>query len=241
MRHYVVLSVATCFFIATVSAQLPQKDPGPTLQAQSRVFLDDLFKSQQPYKQSQYPDIKGSPYLNDHWQEADILLKSGQQFNKVKINLNLYTQELIILTQTGREVLVQEGVVHSFIVSDSDANGNLSARQFITGLKGPEKDSEKGFFEGITDGRASLLRLTKKKIANNNSALSPGDNKEFQDAETYYIWFNNELKPCGKNADFYVQLFNDQREKIKGYINSNGLKLKRPEDIQRLVEFYNTL
>jgi hypothetical protein len=233
-----------CFLFCAafpVLAQLFQRDPGPTIQAQSGIFLDDLFRSQRPYVQSQYGEINGSAYLSESWKEAVILLKSGQQFNNAKIKLNLYTHELTFLTQSGKEALVREGVVHSFTISDTDAMGNVRAKSFITGLKGAESDSERYFFEGIADGKASLLRLTKKKIVNNNSALSPGDSREFQDMETYYIWFNDELRPCEKNADFYVLLFSDQKEKIKSYINSSGLKLKKPEDIQKLVEFYNSL
>lgn len=240
MRLKLCFSVAALCFISLASAQvIGERATGPYVHSTKTLFLDDLFK--EPYKQSYSAEVKGSPFLNDKWQVADLALTNGQEFQNLRVKLNLYTQELVYLSTTGNEITLLDGIVDRCIISNKDEDGNLSQKRYISALKGAGANKENAFYELITDGKASLLLLTRKKIDNNNSALSPGDNKEFVAVETYYLWLNGQLRECEKNSDFYTSLFSDQKEKIKEFISSNKLKCKKIDEIKRLSEFYNSL
>jgi hypothetical protein len=218
---------------------LPEKSAGPYVHTNNTLFLDDLFK--EPYKQSFNAQVKGSPFLNDNWQSADLFLTNGQEFHNLMVKLNLYTHELVYLNKSGGEVTLLDGIIERCTISNKDADGNLSQKRYISALKGTGGDKENSFFESITQGKANLLLLTKKKIENKNNALSPGDDKEFVTVETYYLWLNGQLYECEKNAGFYVSLFKDQKDKIQDYISSNKLKCRKIDDIKKLSEYYNTL
>ncbi len=225
----------------TSYGQLPpyEKTHGVTIQFNSVTYLDDLFK--RPYKQNTFPDTKGSPFYHEDWKFADLALKDGKLFNRVRVRLNLYTQELICLSAGSIEITLKDGITTRMTLYDTSETGLPGRRVFVSGIPVVDKDTSFPFFEVIKEGNASLLNLVKKKITNRKDALSPGDQKEFETVETFYVFINMELKKCEKNCDFFVTLFSDKKDSVENFIKSRKLRCRNREDLSLLVEYYNTL
>lgn len=212
---------------------------GSTISSTNAIFLDDLFK--QPYKQNVNPDVKGSPFFIDDWKYADLILRGGQRFNRIKVRLNLFTQELNYLASGNTEIILKDGIIARMILYDTSEAGLPVIRQFISGIPVVDKDTSFPFFELITEGKALLLNLDKKKINDAKDALSQTGGKEFVNSVSLYILINNELKKCNKSNEFFINIFADKRDSIESFIKVRKLKCRNREDVINLVQYYNTL
>ena len=238
-RFVLVLSFSSLLQISNGQQTQVEKTHGASIQSTNIIHLDDLFK--QPYKQNKYPDIKGSPFYVDDWRHADLVFTDGKRFNKVNVKLNLYTQELIYLSPGNIEIILKDGIISRMTLYDTSETGMPVSRLFISGFPVAGKDTSFPFFEVLTEGKATLMSLVKKKITETKNALSPADEKEFVSIETIYILFNKEVKKCEKNNDFYISLFSDKKDSIEKFIKLNKLKCRSREDIISIVKIYNQL
>lgn len=227
--------------VSLVYSQLPsvQNTNNATIRAYNTIYLDDLFK--QPFRQNAYTNIKGSPFYLADWKLADIEFNDGKQYSNVPVKLNLYTQELICLSPDKSEIIIKDGITKSLLLKDTAETGELISHHFISGLSVADKDLSHAFFEMLTDGKAKLLRLTKKKIIELKDALSHEAGKEFTKTETHYIYHNGELQACEKNTGFFIRVFSDKKNLIEHFINTKKLKCRRPEEMALLTAYYNSL
>src|SRR4029453_13794871 len=113
MRLQLFFLVAASAFVSLASAQV-EKTHGASVPSTRTFFLDELFK--EPYKQNFLADVKGSPFLNDNWQSANLILVNGQEFQNLMVKLNLYTHELVFLSKTGSEVTLLDGIIDRCII-----------------------------------------------------------------------------------------------------------------------------
>jgi hypothetical protein len=56
----------------------------------------------------------------------------------------------------------------------------------------------------------------------------------------FYVFANNEMHPI-KKVDDLILLFPDWINEVKGYINREGLKIRKETDLIKIVSFYNSL
>ena len=222
-------------------SQMPayERTNGSAIHMPEIIYFDDLFK--QKYKQARYPDVKGSPYYMDAWQYADIVMKDGKQFNHVKLKLNFFSQEVIFKSEQDKEITLKDGILKRILIYDTLETGYGLTHLFLSGIPMVEKDTSWPIFSVMTEGKATLLNLTNKRIVNMSDALMPGSDKEFVPTETLYVFHNGELKKCEKSNDFYSTLFADKKAEVDAFIKTNKLKCKTLKEITQVVEYYNTL
>jgi hypothetical protein len=236
-----LLSILLFISPGTSFSQLPgyEQRNGASIHLAGTIFLNELLKD--TYKQNQYADIKGSPFYKDEWKNASIVLKDGKQFNGVKVKLNLHSHEFVCLSAPNSEIMLKDGIVDRLVLYDTNESRRASIHVFASGIPLVEKDITYPIFEVLTEGKASLFKLIKKKITNVSDALSGADQKEFVASESLYVFFNSELRKCAKNADFYAKLFSDKKEKVEEFIKISKLKCRNPEEAIVLVNYYNSL
>ena len=222
--------------ISTSAAQIGgiEQTHGSLVKSPGTIFVDDLFK--QPYKQTEYPETKGSPYYSDNWKLATIELADGKIFNNVPVKLNLYTDEFICTIQE-KQIVLKDKIVRRLEIQDSAENGATKSRIF-TGYFSTAESSHP-VLEVLCAGKATLLLYSKKRILDNKSPY--GGEKEFSTYETTYIFFNNTISKCEKDADFYLNLFAEKRQMLDAFISANKLKCRSTSDIKKLIDYYNSL
>jgi hypothetical protein len=221
--------------------QLPayEVNNGASIHLTGTIFLNDIFKN--IYHQTKYPDIKGSPFYLDDWKSADIALKDGKHFDSVKVKLNLYSQEIVCLSSPGSEITLKDGIVDRLVLRDTNDLRLPSIHIFASGIPLAEKVTGYPIFEVLSDGKAILLNLITKRIAKSADVYSAGEQKEFVALESLYVYYNSELKKCGKNAEFYTTLFSDRKHEMEEFIRVGKLKCRNTKEVIQLVNYYNSL
>lgn len=221
--------------------QLPsyEANNGASIHLNGTIFLNDIFKN--IYHQTKYPDIKGSPYYVEDWKYADIAMKDGKHFDGVKVKLNLYSQEFVCLSSPGSEITLKDGIIDRLVLRDTNELRIPSIHVFASGIPMVEKAISYPIFEVLSDGRAILLNLITKRIGKSADVYSAGEQKEFVTTESLYVFYNSELKKCGKNAEFYTTLFSDKKDKMEEFIRVGKLKCRNTKEAIQLVNYYNSL
>lgn len=217
----------------------PERTHGAVIQSPSVIHFDDVFK--QPYRQSRLADVKGSPFYSDSWRLADITFSDGNTFKGLNVKLNIHTHELIYLSPGNIEIILKDGVVRRMIFYDSTETGTAVTRLFVSGLPLADKDTSYPFFEILAEGKANLLKMTKKKITVTKDALMPVNEKEFVNSEILFLFMKGELKKCESDCRFYSRFFDDKKESIENFISANNLKCRKQEDMLKLIRYYNSL
>ena len=205
------------------------------------LFLDDMMKDNYKHRDNKYQDVKGSPYYFDEWENADLTLNDGKQFSNVKVKLNMLSQEIICQNSNGTEITLRDGITKRLILHDTTAADKRPTHLFTSNIPFIEKDTSYPVFEVLTEGKASLLSLTKKRISNASDAMLANNAKEFTSVETVYIYLNSNLKKCEKKSDFFIALFSDKKDNIINFIKANNLKCRNRDEMMRVVSYYNTL
>ncbi|PWT97944.1 MAG: hypothetical protein C5B52_12975, partial [Bacteroidetes bacterium] len=59
--------------------------------------------------------------------------------------------------------------------------------------------------------------------------------------ENYYFYINGEMKKLKRDKSFILNLFPDNRQKLEEFAKSANINFKKFEELNKLVEYYNSL
>jgi hypothetical protein len=190
-----------------------------------------------------YGQLKGSAFWKEEWQMATLIDKDNKTIDKVKIRLNLYTNEIHFLSKTGKELVVVPGLVRKVVVHKSDESNDILAvfenemDQIVEHNTAAENSS---YVQVMNFGDIQLLKHTRKKIASADSLFGTLKRYYFSEQVMYYV--NNKYGKTERlkklNQDNLMSLL-PMFEKHKNWISSNNINFKKEEDVVRFLDYYN--
>lgn len=186
-------------------------------------------------------NIEGTPYISDEFEVAKISVSNSEVF-KVKYNALLdeieienNIGEIYALNKYGRKditiTLLKSKKVYQ-IFSFIDDNNSLF----------------NGFFVHITDinSKVKLLKKESKRFVGEKAATSgydqpkPAHYRKLNDQFFIRIEGQNAIESPTKKKDF-VKFFPNQSKEILSFIKIEKIKLKKEEDLLKLMKFINTI
>lgn len=202
----------------------------------TQVFLSDTYG--RPVKPLP-ADVSGSPFFSNDYHFADILLANGRRFKSVRMRLDMDAQEMHFISANSVESFMEAGSVKEIAYTDTAAT--ITGYLFRTGYPAVEGKNSKTFYQVLINGKAELLRLVDKKISERKDEISGIINKEYETREEYYLFVKGEMKRLKKDRNFLSGVFADQQTALEQYIQSNKLNVKNMQDIEKLINYYNSL
>ncbi len=203
----------------------------------SQIFISDV--NGRPFE-SRFADVDGTPYLHAAYKYADITLKQGRKFIKVKAKLNLVTQETIFESANGVEGYMEAGMVKELSYTDTTEQGMVSYR-FQTGFPAVDKQTDKHFYQILSEGKCRLLKSIVKKVVERKTELSGEVAKEFETSENSYLFVNGEMRRFKKDKEFVLSAMTDKLPAVNQFITENKTNFKNMDQVIRLLDFYNSL
>ncbi len=180
-------------------------------------------------------DIEGSPYLNDEFITGAIYTTSNTKYVDVPLRYNIYNDEVEFDTGNGVQAIAAPETVDKIEFGDYTM---VYVPYSIT------KKVMRGFFIVKEQGKASLLIKPEVTFV---QATEPAPYKHAEPAKfdrrenEYYIWVQkNEAKLISSKNDM-VDVFPDNHDKLEAFIKKNKIKHRQPEDLRKLVQYYNSL
>lgn len=189
---------------------------------------------------AQTVDMSRTPYFNEAYAFANITLKSGRVFVKVKTRIDLVVQETYIITSNGLEVNIASGMVKEITYADTTVE-KIIFYKFKTGFPGIDRQDRDNFYLVLAEGRCNLLKSVIKKPLERKDVLFGEVPKEYETFEEYYLFAKGAMKKLKKDKDFILAELSDKQLEVNQFIQSNKLNVKNNEHIVKLINYYNTL
>ena len=176
---------------------------------------------------------KSSMYLNKNWADGKVVLADGSVNDDWKLRYNIRFQQMQYISKddtlafadpTELSSITFDG--HTFLFMD-----------YIN-----EDETSKSYLEVLNDGKSKLYlkRLITHHIKDFEND-DPADDVYILN-KTYYIRHGIETpaRIC-LNKKRVIDCFPDKKEELKAFIKKNRIKMKGVNDLERLVDYYNSL
>lgn len=196
-----------------------------------------LNKGIEGIQNTSYSDIQGNPYLFKDFQEGEVSLKTGEKY-KGLFRYDIYAREVhykvkdiiyaVALPETIDYIEMNDGTrfIYSAFKTDNDT----------------KKGKESTYFVVLANGKCKLL--AEKNIRIQDAELP----KAYQEAkpakfihrkDTYYLKLDDNPAVVFKNEKDLLNILEDKKDYLKGYISSNKLSVNNSEDLIKIIIEYN--
>lgn len=223
------LSVLSVLFLAVLSLNsFAQKAVGNPLFLHMHDNLVNVDK---------YANINGTPFLNEEWQLAAVILANDVVAENVKVRLNLLENTLHYLDDEGKEMVSTQPI--KSVVFKNAANDTSSV--FVTKRivkEGGEKLPD-SWMQLLQKGKASLLKMVHKELKDDPKQYGSATVTQSIVTEVrYYVWYQKELtrvKNVNEIADLLVN------SKLYGFVGKMKKNSKSEDDMKAAVAYFNNL
>jgi hypothetical protein len=184
--------------------------------------------------------VVGDEYLDNKWNVGNLMMQSGELFERYKVRYDLKNQNLEIESLSGVKV-IDSKMIRSVVWRDSETE---QTRYFVTAKEFKLDDAPLiGILEVLIDGPVPLLRrhtLAIKK-PDYNAALDVGsrDTKIYKKSTLYFAQ-NNVLTEV-KGKKWPAALFGEHNARMEEFMEANKLGVKDNQDVITIFEYYNAL
>lgn len=200
-----------------------------------RDFLNQ--KEKDPYE-IDWENVKGSPYLYEKYKVGTFFV-GDKSYGNVLMRLNTYTDEIELLPEEGGEAEALMKVANSKLTFE---NKTLK----VYAYNDEEGYEKQGYFLVLSESESVSLLLRKKCVFSPNEKALTANQADraakFTQYDRYFIVKDGskpiEIAPKKKAI---IKLFPEKADEIKKYIKSEKLKLKRQEDLAKLITYIGTL
>ena len=186
------------------------------------------------------PDIEGSPFLEDRFYKATLLLHNGRVIDSLGVRIDLYKQEIDIKMPNDIEAVAGPGMIKEILLQDS-AQPQKLLYKFRSGFPAVDNQNENNYYQVLADGKITLVKSIRKKIAEQKNDISGEIVKVFETYEDYYLVVNKVMIKAKRNTSFFEAQMTDKKEPVKKYIKDHNINCRYMDKAAELVAFYNSL
>lgn len=234
MRKLLILAVALMPFLLHAQAGVGASTLNP---ASNDFFYDKAGR--QIFIKSNY-EFFGTPYFGDNYCTASVEVKGGKRYEGIKVKVNLQDNSVLYIDEDGKELVATVPISRLQFYDCTDASKN---KTLITGMPAVDKQNGSNFYVVLDSGPASLLKysdITFYDKQNNYGAATMM--RYFNQSNHYYIYnAATGITKVGKENDEVVNLLGNHKAELNTYIAKNNIKVRKEEDLVKLVKYYNTL
>ena len=184
-------------------------------------------------------DISGSPYFDEQWNKAIIVLQNNEAVKVAKLKIDFYRNEVHYIYSLGVELVAISSVIKKVFVFDRKDSTKIKAIfQQITGVDG---NTATAFVQVLNNGNTELLKYTHVIVFDRGfDAIAGKDNYSFVTKVTYCL-LNKGVVTLIKNLDKdNVLAVVPPLADTESWLKNNKNKLKNETDIINYFNYYNT-
>ncbi|MFC4231171.1 hypothetical protein ACFOW1_04675 [Parasediminibacterium paludis] len=240
---YLLIAVFLCWFSAQAQTQPVQiSDPGGTGGNYGSVSYYDPSKvGQKNTTVLTYADVEGTPFWNEKWYPAVLVLKGGNSVKLQNVKLNIYTSDVLYIDNKGTELEAIAGIVQKVIFfSEKD-----TSKVFAKFEAFPDTKIKNGyaFYRVLADGKYKLLELQRALIRTVplNELEAKKTASSFYTTSNYAIAVDNIVSPLrALNSANITAMVNPDKE-AEQWIKDNKLNLRKETDAVTFFQYLNLL
>lgn len=227
MRRFYSLMIAAVLMLIGIDATGQNIVPG------SDALLDKLRLNKSTGNNDvSYSSIEGNPFLFKDFEKAKLKLISGEVYD-INVRFDLYANTMHVL---------ENGLIYAIGYPEKIKQVDIDR---TTVIYSPYQKSGNGsYFIVHTDGKCKLL--VKKNIRLQDAEL-PKPYQEGKPAkfllkdDTYYLKAGNETAILIRNKKDLLSVLKDHKQEINKYFSTNKTNIRKVDDLNKLIVFYNNL
>jgi hypothetical protein len=186
-----------------------------------------------------YADITGSPFWDDSWNEARLVLSTGVLIKVKKAKLNLYTQQVHFLDDNNTDMICQNNNIQKLIfLKNTDTTQVLAVFEVHPDVL--KSSADVAFYKALNKGNFRLVELEKALIKDSDYNPLLGKKEKSFYTKKYYALASNEaissLSSLNHENIFAVIKSNSD---VDNWLYQNKNKLKKEADVISFLNFYN--
>lgn len=227
-RGFILLLISTSIF-SIVSL----KSVGQSIVPGSDALLDKLRLNKSTENNTlSYSNIEGNPFIFKDFEKATLKLISGESYD-INVRFDIYGNIMQVLN---------DGLIYAIGYPEKIQRIDIDKMTII--YSEFQKPGTGSYFILQTDGRCKLL--IKKNIRLQDAELP----KPYQEGkpprfipkdDTYFIKIGNELAILIRNKGDLLSVLKDHKPEISRYMSDNNTNVKKLEDLNSLIVYYNSL
>jgi len=205
--------------------------PQPAISPSSGFFVD--YTDGRPIMANADKDAEGSFFWAEEWCSGKVLLNKNRIVSGLKLKFNVYNQELYF-NRNNTEMAFADSV-KEFEISCM-VEGQARYGYFRNGYPAIDRFNALTYYEVLVDSAFQLLHSYRKELVDVEEINRP-KRKVIRDFSEYYV-----LTPAGKmvrikaDAKKIIEALPEYATQINKLLEQNKLKLKKEEDLLRLLE-----
>jgi hypothetical protein len=223
----VLFSIASLFFFTNTFSQ----SISPGLER----LMSDMKRGEGPAtRQKTYDEFGGSPYLNAGFVSGTITRDDGATYSSIPLRYNVYDDQIEFKQQDGMVLYIANPEQYKEIEIDGDKYIYL---QLMDG-----KRKVQGYYELLEDGKIQLLKkhaVTMKDAEPAKPYVDPVPASFVSKPVAYFLLKEGEISEITNEKNLLETCGNS--EKIQAFIKENKLKMRKEEDLKKIVNFSNSL
>lgn len=203
-------------------------------QVSSDIFITDNKGT--PIKAGAYSEIVGSAYFPEEFVKGIGFLKSGTKTDAISMRINCLTNEIHYMNSDDKEWIFPRG---QFV--RVEMRKGLDTWIVVSGLPKVDNLTESTLFFVVYEGKISLLTYRWKRINETTEFNSGVVKKKFETIEDQYLYDGTKMVKVTKDSNQLLELFQSKKDQVAQFVKANKLKLKRKDDLIKLLEYYNSI
>jgi predicted DNA-binding antitoxin AbrB/MazE fold protein len=225
-----------CLFLfvsASIILNVSFKSSGQSVVPGSDALLDKLRLNKGMGNSAvSYSSIEGNPFIFKDFEKAKLKLTSGETYD-IKVRFDIYSNIMQVLN---------DGLIYAIGYPEKIQSVDLDKMTIV--YSEYQKQGEGSYFILQADGKCKLL--VKKNIRLQEAELP----KPYQEGkppkfipkdDTYYLKIGNEIAILIRNKGDILSVLKDHKKEIEEYMTKNDTNVKKIEDLNNLIVYYNNL
>jgi len=180
-------------------------------------------------------EIQGTLYLNEEFSPGKIITSDGATYEAIPLRYNAYSDDMEF--QKGEDIY---NIDPKTIVRRAEFGGvvfGCMRYDFFGKI-------QHGFFEILTEGKATLLVKYTIKFLEKEKAQAFADPKPARfDApkKEYFIAFEGAPAKLITNKKSLLELFGDRKDEMESYMSKNKLSIREDDALTKIFVHFNSL
>ncbi len=188
-----------------------------------------------------YSECKGSPFWNNNWNPAILVLNNGKAVRLNSVRLDLYTNQLRYKLGQGPELVAKAGTVEKIIfLNSADTAKVFGAFESFNDVGRMQNKTYAPFCQVLNFGK---VQLVKSYMITMDKKVDPIEGKTitiFQSQVNYYLLRDKIFSPLKRLNKENVLSFVITNADANNWLETQKNKLKNETEIISFLDYYNS-
>jgi len=180
----------------------------------------------------------GSEYLYSTFVKGNVLQTNEKYFNNMDLNYDVMSDRPVFL-KNGEEMAFSDPIKEFQLLKPQSSS--VYVQVFKNGFPPFEKFTEKSYYMVLNSGKAIALKKPIKSIVESTQYGSATVQKNILNGEQYFIFKNGLMFKTKKDKKELLKVLDDKKEALNKFIADYKLSFKSDEDVQKLLDYYNSI